>query len=637
MDMINHQDFSKLNTMKKIYTYSFILFLSLTCFGQKPTIKKANNLFVNRSYVDAAKMYEALKPSQEVLQNLGDCYYNNTQMDFAVKNYGQLFFSYKDSLKPESYFKYAHALKGINDFEKADAIMSEYLKYQVDTKKFMENLQNIVPYDYEIQLMSKSTSNGDFGMSFFGEKVVFASLRSTDKPIFNWNQKPYLDLFEGTVSKDGLLENVKPFSDKINTKTHESNATFSQDGKVMYFSRTNSKRVKIGEEKYATVKIFRAEFVNNEWTNITEMPFSNDLYSTEHPFLTKDGNKLYFASDMPGSLGSMDLYYVDVNEDGTYGAPKNLGDAINTIHREQFPFLTEDGTLYFASDGHEGIGGLDIFMSKMYNETYIKPLNLGQTINSNLDDFAYVLDEKENKGYLSSNRKSSDNLYSFTRKENERRFLVEGDIKDKTTKNLLPGTTVTLYDEDNKLVGQMVVGSKAEYFFNTKPNKKYRIEAVRDLYIPNSVEFTTNDEGKARFTIELEVESYDDAEDIVVTKNDGYVYIELENIYFDLNKWNIKEQAAKILDVLVDLLNKYPLMEVQIGAHTDSRASETYNLILSNNRAASTLEYIVGKGIDRKRLRFKGYGETTPLIKCGDKCTEIEHSINRRCEFRVLK
>ncbi|MEC4003734.1 OmpA family protein [Flavobacterium sp. SUN052] len=624
--------------MKNLQLYIFILFLGLSSFAQpKPSLKNANHLFVNRSYVDAAKMYETLKPSQEVLQNLGDCYYYNSQMDFAVKNYGQLFFSFKDSLKSESYFKYANALKGANDYEKADVIMSEYLKYQVNTKKFIENLDNIVPYDYEIQLMAKSISNGDFGMSFFGDKVVFASLRSTDKPIFNWNQKPYLDLYEATISKDGLLENIKPFSDKINTKTHESDATFSADGKTMYFSRTNSKRVKIGEEKVATVKIFKAEFVNNEWTNVIEMPFSNDMYSTEHPFLTKDGKKLYFASDMPGTLGSMDLYSVDINSDGTYTTPKNLGDVINTIHREQFPFLTEDGTLYFASDGHEGLGGLDIFMSKMYNDVFVKPLNLGKTINSNLDDFGYVLDEKANKGYLSSNRKGSDNLYSFIRKENERRFLVEGDVKDKTTKDLLPGTTVTLYDEDNKLVGQMVVGSKAEYFFNTRPNKKYRVEAIRDFYIPSNVEFTTNDEGKARFTIELQVESYDDAEDIVVTKNDGYVYIELENIYFDLNKWNIKEQASKILDVLVGLLNKYPLMEVQIGAHTDSRASEMYNLILSNNRAASTLEYLVNKGIDRKRLRSKGYGESVPLVKCGDKCTEAEHSINRRCEFRVLK
>ncbi len=637
MDMINHHDFSKTKTMRNLYTYTFILFLSFSCLGQKGSLKKANQLFVNRSYVEAAKMYETLKPTREVLQNLGDCYYNNSQMDLAVKNYGQLFLSFKDSLKPESYFKYAHALKGTKDIEKADEIMSQYLKYTVDTKKFIENLDNIVPFDYEIQTMSKSTSNGDFGLSFFGDKVVFASLRNNGKAVFGWNQKPYLDLFEATISSDGQLENIKPFSDKINTKTHESNAAFSQDGKTMYFSRTNSKRVIVGNEKFASVKIFKAELVNNEWTNITETPFSSDVYSTEHPFLTKDGKRLYFASDMPGTLGSMDIFYVDINADGTYGTPVNLGDTVNTIHREQFPFLSEDGTLYFASDGHEGLGGLDIFMSKNFNGVYTKPLNLGQTINSNADDFAYVVDEKNNKGYLSSNRKGSDNLYSFTRKENERRYLVGGDVHDKVSKELLPGTTVALYDEDNKLVGQMVVGSKADYFFNTKPNKKYRLEAKRDLYIPHSEVFTTNPEGKITYNIELEVESYDDAEDIVVTKKDGYVYIELENIYFDLNKWNIKEPAAKILDVLVALLNKYPEMEIQLGAHTDSRASEMYNLILSNNRAASTLEYIVSKGIDRKRLRSKGFGESMPLIKCGDHCTEAEHSINRRCEFRILK
>jgi len=439
MDMINHHDFSKTKTMRNLYTYTFILFLSLNCLGQKGSLKKANQLFVNRSYVEAAKMYETLKPTREVLQNLGDCYYNNSQMDFAVKNYGQLFLSFKDSLKPESYFKYAHALKGTKDYEKADEIMSQYLKYTVDTKKFIENLDNIVPFDYEIQTMSKSTSNGDFGLSFFADKVVFASLRNNGKAVFGWNQKPYLDLFEATVSSDGQLENIKPFSDKINTKTHESNATFSQDGKTMYFSRTNSKRVKVGNEKFASVKIFRAELINNEWTNITETPFSSDVYSTEHLFLSKDGKRLYFASDMPGTLGSMDIFYVDINADGTYSAPVNLGDTINTIHREQFPFLSEDGTLYFASDGHEGLGGLDIFMSKNYNGVYTKPLNLGQTINSNSDDFAYVLDEKNNKGYLSSNRKGTDNLYSFTRIENERRFLVEGNVHDKVSKALLPG------------------------------------------------------------------------------------------------------------------------------------------------------------------------------------------------------
>src|SRR5690606_19899156 len=204
------------------------------------------------------------------------------------------------------------------------------------------------------------------------------------------------------------------------------------------------------------------------------------------------------------------------------------------------------------------------------------------------------------------------------RKENERQFTVEGDVRDKNSKNLLPGTTVTLFDANGTLVGQMVVGEDAQYVFNTEPNKTYTIEGHRDFYIPTTETFTTNDDGKIVFSIELEIESYDDAEDIVVTKDDGYIYIELENIYFDFNKYDIKPEAERILDVLVDLLNKYPRMEIQLGAHTDNRASDLYNLHLSHNRAAATLEYLVKNGIDRKRLRSKGFGEHFPLVNCGD-------------------
>ena len=626
--------------MKKYFYILFIFCFSFTLFAQKATEKKANALFEKRSYVKAAEMYEQLKESQVILQNLGDCYYNNSQMIDAVRVYGKLFLSYKDSVAPEYYFKYAHSLLGTADYTKADAIMGEYLKYEISTPKFIANLVTNVPYNYEIQSMSKNTTNGDFGMSFYGDKVAFASLRNSESKSFGWNDKPYLDLFSANVSDKGLLANVEPFPKEINTKTHESSATFSADGRIMYFNRTNDKKVKIGDEKIAVIKIFKAEFIDGKWTNVKELPFCSDIYSTEHPVLSKDGKKLYFSSDMPGTLGSFDIFVVDVNEDGTFGQPQNLGKAVNTIHREQFPFISDDGTiLYFASDGHQGMGGLDIFMSKSYDGVFAKPLNLGETINSNLDDFAYVVDEKKNKGYLSSNRKGGDNLYSFTRTENENRFVVEGEVKDKNTQTPLPGTLVALYDENNILIGQMVVGADADYVFSTEPNKKYRIEAVKDFYIPHSEEFVTNEDGKLRYTIELFMECYDDAEEIITKRQDGKVQIVLENIYFDLNKWDIKEDAARILNVLVDLLNKYPVMEIEIDAHTDSRASDTYNLMLSNKRAASSLEYLVKNGIKRKRLRSRGFGESVPLIKCGKTkvCTEQEHSINRRCEFIILK
>ncbi len=626
--------------MKKYFYILFIFCFSFTLFAQKVSGKKATSLFEKKAYVKAAEMYEQVSESQTVLQNLGDCYYYNSQMKDAVRVYGKLFLNYNDKIDPEFNFRFAHALLGVADYDKADKYMGEYLKFKVNTESFIKNLKTNVPYNYVIQPMAKNTSNGDFGMSFYGDKVAFASLRNTESKSFGWNEKPYLDLYIADVNENGLLSNIAPFPKEINTKTHESSATFSSDGKTMYFNRTNEKKVKIGNEKVANIKIFKAEFIDGKWTNIKELPFCSDTYSTEHPVLSKDGKQLYFSSDMPGSIGSFDIYVVDVKEDGTYSAPENMGNTINTIHREQFPEISNDGTiLYFASDGHQGMGGLDIFMSKSYDGVFAKPLNLGETINSNLDDFGYIVDEKKNTGYLSSNRKSGDNLYSFTRTENFERYVVEGEVKDKNTQSLLPGTLVTLYDENNILIGQMVVGGDANYIFNTEPNKKYRIEAIRDFYIPHSEEFTTNEDGKLRYTIELFMECYDDAEEIITKRQDGKVQIVLENIYFDLNKWDIKPEAARILNVLLDLLNKYPEMEIEIDAHTDSRASDMYNLVLSNRRAASTLEYLVQNGINRKRLRSKGFGEQVPLIKCGvtKKCTEEEHSINRRCEFIILK
>lgn len=634
--MINHLGSFKIYRMKNLCFLFIIVLFPSTILAQRPTVSRADKLFAKKSYAEAAKMYEELKSDAHILQNLGDSYYYNYRMEQARRPYTFLFSQYKDSVKPEVYFRYAHTLLALKRYEEADKIMSEYLGYVVDTQKFIDNMNKIVPYVYEIKRMTRAKSTGDFGLAFYGDKVVFSSIRNAENPIYKWNGKPYLDLYEARVDNDDQLIDVKPFSDKINTNTHESNATFTKDGKTIYFSRTNNKRIQVGDEKVATVKIFKAQLIDGEWTNIEALPFSSDTYSVQHPFLNQNGTKLYFSSDMPGGYGSFDLYSVDIMGE-EYSEPYNLGETINTPHREQFPFIDEFRTLYFSSDGHQGMGGLDIFSSPILDNQYVEPLNLGETINSGGDDFGFMLHENMQKGYLASNREGVDNLYVFYRVLNERRFIVEGDVRDKHSKELLPGTKVTLYDENHLLVGAMVVGSKAEYAFNTKPNTKYIIEGHRDLYIPTVKEFWTGDDGRIELSIELEIESYDDAEEIVVTKDDGFVYIELENIYFDLNKWDIKPQAARTLDVLVNLLNKYPKMEIQLGAHTDSRASEEYNLRLSNRRANATLEYLVENGIDRARLRSKGFGESKPLVDCGGNCTEEEHAINRRCEFLILK
>lgn len=612
-------------------------FFTLNIYAQKATFKKANQLFDDRSYIEASKMYLQLPNTKEKLENLGDCYYFTSQMLLASKVYTQLYDLFHEEIQGVHLFRFSNTLKALDDLEKADKIMGEYLKYPVDTKKFMENLVKIVPFNYQLSALSRTVGGGDFGISFYGDSLVFASVRSKENPIYSWNQKPYLNLYMGVISEKGELENIKEFSDSINTKTHESNAVFTKDLKTMFFNRTNSKRFEVDGKWIATVKIFKSELVNGVWSKAIELPFCSNQYSTMHPALDADEKRLFFSSDMQGSIGSMDLFYVDILENNTYGNPVNLGTTINTPNLEQFPFIDDKGNLYFSSDGHQGMGGLDIFMTNTFDGNYIKPINLGPTINSGLDDFSYVIKSGEETGFIASNKTGEDILYKFTRIENDRLYTISGSVRDKYSKNLLPGTKINLYNTENELIGQIVAGSDADYVFNVEPKTKYKIEAFRDLYIPYMEEFVTNDEGKLEYVIEMIIESYDDAEEIVVTKEDGLTYIVLENIYFDFNKWEINEQAASTLNILVDLLKKYPYMEVELGAHTDSRATDAYNMKLSHNRAASALEYLVSNGINRKRLKSKGYGERKQLVPCGNNCSEDEHSINRRCEFIILK
>ena len=245
---------------------------------------------------------------------------------------------------------------------------------------------------------------------------------------------------------------------------------------------------------------------------------------------------------------------------------------------------------------------------------------------------------KKDKGYFASNRTGYDNLDTFIREENKLQYLVEGEVRDLKSTQLLPGATVKLFDEAGNLLEEVLVGKDGTFTFNTELNKKYKIMAFKDFYIPGETVFDTSQKGKVYIDLQMKVESYYDAEDIINKQPDGTVLIELENIYFDLNKWDIKPQAVEVLNMLLGIFKKYPYMEIEIGAHTDSRASSLYNLRLSNKRAASTLEYLVKNGIDRKRLRSIGYGETKPVIICPkNDCTEAEHSKNRRCTFMILK
>ncbi|NQY04729.1 MAG: OmpA family protein [Flavobacteriaceae bacterium] len=636
--------------MKKYIISTFLIVLcTSTGLAQRWELNKANRLFEKRAYLEAAEIYERSDKDVNTLRNLGDCYYLNTKMDEAVKWYGTLVKNYESQIDYQYFFRYSQALKGVKRYEEADQWMEKYEDAIANdaslqnTLEYMAKVDADVPYIYTPVNSETNSEYSDFGTSFFGDdKVIYASANktgNTSSKIYKWNDQPYLDLYVAKIDSEGNIVDPKPLED-LNSPTHDALAVISKDGNTMYFSRTNEKKVKVNEEKVANIKIFKAELIDNKWTNIESLPFNSDEYSCGHPALSHDGKKMYFTSDMPGSIGSLDIFEVDINEDGTFGTPKNLGPNINTTKRDEFPYMSDYNILYFASNGHLGLGNLDIFYSALEESKFGKPKNLGSSVNSSLDDFSFIINEETDKGFFSSNREGAkdDDIFQFRRKEYIKPvYLVEGVVTDKNTGEVLPNSLVTLLDENNNVIADTIVKADGKYIFHLDPNQKYKVRGTRKLYIPDEQNFSTDSEGRIQHNIELELELYSDAEGNIVTEN-GDTVIKLEKIYFDFDKWDIKPAAAKILDGLVEVMKKYPNMIIEISAHTDCRGGLDYNLDLSHKRAKSTLDYVVSQGIDVSRLKSIGYGEMQPLNKCVREgiCTEAEYDVNRRCEFKLL-
>lgn len=445
--------------MKKLYTTIFTLLIGFTVVAQRSELKEANRLYFQRAYMEASEQYrQVADKDQQVYERLGDSYFFTNRMKQAADAYRELFLKYSDqTIDPVYKFRFAHALRATGLDEEADEFFSDYYGEDVDFEAWTTKMDTAVSHTYTTQQVMQNKASSDFGITFMDDnKVVFASTRNQERPIYRWNQQPYLDLYVADISEEGELSNINLFEGDINTDTHESSAAFSDDGSVMFFDRTNERRVKIPghEVPVATIRIYRAEKVDGAWDNIEALPFTSDQYSTEHPSLSADGQTLYFASDMPGGLGSFDIYKVHINEDGTFGTPVNLGPNVNTPHREQFPYIADDGVLYFTSDGRIGYGNLDIFKSEPEADGFAEAQNLGNTLNSEFDDFAFVVKEGEEKGYLASNRRGSDNLYLFSREAYEPPVLPkeEMEINPETGRRQIANVDNIYFDFDKATI-----------------------------------------------------------------------------------------------------------------------------------------------------------------------------------------
>jgi len=644
-----------------IKKHIIFIFLGVAFLGfSQEKYKVADGFFDKNQFNKAAKTYEVAfnkgDNSRELLQKAGNAYYFNGDMKSANKWYGKLMGIYKKGVSTDYFFRYAQSFNGIQKYAAAKKWMKEYLKRDkltIDEVSGKEiNITELLEKEQEFELnnLSINTAFSDFGPVFYGDKLVYASAKDSSyfkTSKYNLNQPPFLNLYIGSVnSKERDVIMIEEFSEVINSKFHEATLVFTADFKKVYYTRNNfnGNSGSVDSEGVNRLKLYSAIAFEGEngkidWKNSKELPFNSDEYSVGHPALNKNETKLYFVSDMPGTIGETDIFVVDILDDDTYSQPENLGTKINTKGKEMFPFVTSN-KLYFASDGHLGLGGLDVFESE-FNLGFETPKNLGAPLNSILDDFGYIVNEENNTGFMCSNRntgKGDDDIYFFERTPpGSCKQHIKGYISNSKTGERLANALVVLYNNNGKKIEETITEINGAYVFKSELNcnTKYVINVEKKGYF-NTEKLTLTDikRGVTIVPIGLDVIS-----ELIVEEN-GVMKIKIGIIYFDLDKYDIRKDAALEFDKVVSLMKKYPKMVINIESHTDSRASDKYNLTLSDNRAKATRDYIISRGINHIRISSaKGYGETQLINKCenGVQCSDALHQLNRRSEFIILK
>lgn len=632
-------------------------------------IQKADYYFDKMWYAEAAELYEQALSKNDgnysfgVVQKVADAHYFNTNMEKAYGWYNILYDNYGDEMSADNVFKYAHSLKGTGKYRRSKRLMRLYNKKMevgeiaaINSDMDTDPTQNEIVLDkilsseqnFDIKNMAINTQYSEFSPMFLdSNQVVFASAK--DSSFFNtrkykWNDQPYLDLYVAKINEESQdLKDAIKFSKKINTKYHEASVTFSPDNTTMYFTRNNyGKKLKRDKNGINHLKIYMSNKVGDEWSEAVEVPFNSNDFSTGHPALSPDGKKLYFVSDMPGSIGKTDIFVVDVLENNTFSEPKNLGPEINTERREMFPFINGK-KLYFSSDGHVGLGGLDIYEVAYDEENGFKDVvNVGQPVNSNKDDFSYIVNEETQKGFFASNRaegKGDDDIYSFKRlvveEIPENINAIAGVVTELITGNLMPQALVELLDENGIKLKEMVTAEDGSFIFeDLEADTKYTVKTTSDEeYFEDLKELTTlrND------TIDVAI-SLNKLQEMIAIE-DGIKKLKTEMIYFDFDRSYIRDDASQELDKLVEVMTEYPDMVIKIESHTDSRGAKAYNKYLSDIRAKSTRDYIISQGIAPERIVSAiGYGEEQLLNGCDGsvRCTEEDHFLNRRSEFIIV-
>lgn len=638
--------------MKTRYLVIMVLAVFTASLQVSAQRAKADRLFTAFNYSKAIPLYERLasknnKHAAYAMTRTGDCHRLTGNFEEAVRWYSNA--ALIDTANAELFFNYAQSLRSIGKYEEAAEKFMKYAQLKPNDPRgelyagFSKQVMQWTEPEFDYELFNAEAINSeysDFSPVYSKNGIIFTSdrmARSGEKR-YGWTGAFYLDLFSAELKKGDseLLEPGSPslYSAALSQAYHDGPATFSSDYSTVYFTRVTRKIGEIDSTRYYTnkLKIFSSKNLGDgKWSDPEPFYLNSDSYSVGHPTLAENGNTLYFVSDMPGGLGGTDIYKVRRNGDD-WGPAENLGTVINTFGNEMFPYIHKDKVLYFSSDGHPGLGSLDVFASEIEGNEYLKPENMKAPLNSPADDFGIVIYEDDKQGMISSNRsggKGEDDIYMFTIKERlPDSVLIAGYVKDKESLEVLRNSTVFAWNLQTDEIVVLKTDDKGYYEIWAKPGSSFVMKGMKNGFSPDCLSLSV--EPRTKLT---SIEN----RDLLLGKYKVDQIFRLENIYYDFDKWNIRADASVELDKVVEFLNENPDIIVELGSHTDSRGSFKYNERLSERRAESAVAYIVSKGISNKRITAKGYGEYQLVNRCSDgvKCSDQEHQDNRRTEIKI--
>jgi outer membrane protein OmpA-like peptidoglycan-associated protein/tetratricopeptide (TPR) repeat protein len=621
--------------MKNLYIALSFCLISSAIVAQNKDTKAADKLYNRFEYVDAAKAYQKLvdngKGDAYVYKQLADTYYNMFNTTEAATWYAKATESNQDA---ETYFRYAQMLKANGKYEEANKQMAKFAALAPNdqrAKAYKEN-PNYVPKlmskesGYTASSLPVSSDKSEFGAVMYGNDLYFTTARNTARKNYGWNEEPFLDIYTATLGDGGNFSEATPITE-LNSQYHDGPVTITKDGNTIYFS-SDSFREKLFEKdkenklKLGRNNLYTATKSGDKWGNIKPLPFNSKEYSLSNPSISRDGKTLYFSSNMPGSLGGVDIWKVAVNGDGSFGAPENLGSKVNSEGNESFPFIADDNkTLYYSSAGKQGPGGLDVYKVDLSNGS--EAVNMGKPINSEKDDFAFTFNKEKNRGFFSTNRNGNDDIFGATPICGVDVMTIVSNAK---TGAILADAKVSILDSKKNVISTETTNSKGEVNFRVECDKDYTIQASKDGFEGNSFPV-----GKSKGP-EAKIEAKLQPIDVIVTETE----IILNPIYFEYDKSNITQEGAFELDKLVQVMKNNSNMVIFAKSHTDNRGSDVYNLSLSERRAKSTIQYVLSKGIEASRIEGKGFGESELKVQCTE-CTEEQHAQNRRSEFMIVK